>query len=186
VTLVVHNTPYADVVDTEDDLQPLVFSVYHDGTRAVRLVAAAMASAEFIGATADLAVPPHGVTSTELADTLVREHGLAFATAHRLAARLVAAQSEGSAERPGALLARIATKTLGRPIDYSDERLAEILGAGHFVAVRETLGGPAAPVTARAMAESRQRLASDMAMAQALRDKLASARDTLRERSGAL
>ena len=30
-----HNTPFGDIVDTEDDLQPLVFSVFHDATRAV-------------------------------------------------------------------------------------------------------------------------------------------------------
>src|SRR6266567_4687522 len=43
----VHNTPFGDIVDTEDDLQPLVFSMFRDATRAVRLVAAALATAEF-------------------------------------------------------------------------------------------------------------------------------------------
>src|SRR5436190_11306434 len=47
IVLTVHNTPFGDIVDTEDDLQPLVFSMFRDATRAVRLVAAAMASAEF-------------------------------------------------------------------------------------------------------------------------------------------
>ena len=43
----VHNTPFGDIVDTEDDLQPLVFSMFRDATRAVKLVAAAMTTAEF-------------------------------------------------------------------------------------------------------------------------------------------
>ena len=43
----VHNTPFGDIVDTEDDLQPLVASAFKDATRAVALVAAAMAAAEF-------------------------------------------------------------------------------------------------------------------------------------------
>ena len=34
--------PFGDIVDTEDDLQPLVSSMFRDATRAVRLVAAAM------------------------------------------------------------------------------------------------------------------------------------------------
>ena len=38
----VHNTPFGDIVDTEDDLQPLVASMFRDATRAVTLVAAAM------------------------------------------------------------------------------------------------------------------------------------------------
>jgi len=37
-----HNTPFGDIVDTEDDLQPLVFAMFRDATRAVKLVAAAM------------------------------------------------------------------------------------------------------------------------------------------------
>ena len=37
---VVHNTPFGDIVDTEDDLQPLVASMFRDAMRAVTLVAA--------------------------------------------------------------------------------------------------------------------------------------------------
>src|SRR4029453_14691621 len=47
LVLAVHNTPFGDIVDTEDDLQPLVWRMFADAARAVSLVAAAMASAEF-------------------------------------------------------------------------------------------------------------------------------------------
>src|SRR5205807_9840625 len=43
----VHNTPFGDIVDTEDDLQPLVFSMFRDATRAATLPAAAMRTAVF-------------------------------------------------------------------------------------------------------------------------------------------
>src|SRR5262245_29920593 len=43
----VHNTPFGDIVDTEDDLQPLVRAMYRDATRAAALLAAAIATAEF-------------------------------------------------------------------------------------------------------------------------------------------
>ena len=48
IVTAVHNTPFGDIVDTEDDLQPLVFAVFRrrDAGRC-RLVAAAMATAEF-------------------------------------------------------------------------------------------------------------------------------------------
>ena len=52
IVLTVHNTPFGDIVDTEDDLQPLVFAMFRDATRAVQLVAAAMATAEFDAARA--------------------------------------------------------------------------------------------------------------------------------------
>jgi argininosuccinate lyase len=45
IMLAVHNTPFGDIVDTEDDLQPLVFSMFKDAARAVRLVGAAMETA---------------------------------------------------------------------------------------------------------------------------------------------
>ena len=44
ILLTVHNTPFGDIVDTEDDLQPLVFVDVQRRDRAVRLVAAAMAT----------------------------------------------------------------------------------------------------------------------------------------------
>ena len=40
--LTAHNTPFGDIVDTEDDLQPLVAQMFKDAARAVSLVAAAM------------------------------------------------------------------------------------------------------------------------------------------------
>src|SRR5688572_923605 len=46
ILVAVHNTPFGDVVDTEDDLQPLVASMFRDARRAVVLVAAAMRSEE--------------------------------------------------------------------------------------------------------------------------------------------
>ena len=47
ITTTVHNTPFGDIVDTEDDLQPLVASMFRDATRMVTLVAAAMRLADF-------------------------------------------------------------------------------------------------------------------------------------------
>ena len=35
IALAVHNTPFGDIVDTEDDLQPLVASMFRDALRAV-------------------------------------------------------------------------------------------------------------------------------------------------------
>ncbi|HEY7057642.1 MAG TPA: lyase family protein, partial [Vicinamibacterales bacterium] len=42
IQLTVHNTPFGDIVDTEDDLQPLVVEMFRNASRAVALVAAAM------------------------------------------------------------------------------------------------------------------------------------------------
>src|SRR5882724_9386876 len=89
IVMAVHNTPFGDIVDTEDDLQPLVFAMFRDATRAVRLVAAALTTAEFDAARLEARAGDGWTTLTELADTLVRDHGLPFNTAHAIAARLV-------------------------------------------------------------------------------------------------
>src|SRR5215831_9476055 len=68
-----HNTPFGDIVDSEDDLQPLLFTMFTDCRRALRLLAAAMARACFDTARLNSQAGANFLTATELADTLVRE-----------------------------------------------------------------------------------------------------------------
>ena len=90
IVLSVHNTPFGDIVDTEDDLQPLVTSMFKDANRAMRLVAAAMAPAQFDRARLAARAELGWITVTELADTLARDHGVPFKTSHSIAVRFVA------------------------------------------------------------------------------------------------
>jgi argininosuccinate lyase len=162
ITLAVHNTPFGDIVDTEDDLQPLVFSMFRDAMRAVNLVAAAMATAEFDAVKLEARAADGWTTLTELADTLVRDHQLPFRLAHGISARLITAR-EREPQRPLAeLLAEASQALLGKPITYSDAALATILSPRHFVEVRRTLGGPAPDVTTAAIAVSRAQLQADL------------------------
>ncbi len=156
-----HNTPFGDIVDTEDDIQPLVAQTFKDAARAVSLVAAAMAGAEFdVDKLAERA-GEHWITVTELADTLVRDHGLSFKSAHSICARLIAAKRANPQAPLAATLRDVAQAVIGKPIDYSEAQLAHILSPAHFVDVRKTRGGPAPSETLRAIAESREALAVD-------------------------
>jgi argininosuccinate lyase len=161
ILITVHNTPFGDIVDSEDDLQPLVFSMFRDGMRAVKLVAAAMGTAEFDAAALEARAGDGWTTLTELADTLVREHRLPFKTAHAIAARLIAARQRHPDRALSQLVADASADVLGAPLSYSDARLAEILSPRNFVAVRRTHGGPAPEETARAAAASSGQLAAD-------------------------
>src|SRR5439155_2392225 len=135
IVTAVHNTPFGDIVDTEDDLQPLVFSMFRDAIRAVKLVAAAIGSAEFDAARLEAKAAEGWTTLTELADTFVRDHGLPFRTAHAVAARLMTL-TEGDSEKPlSAALADASRELVGRALSYSDGVLAEILSPRHFVRV---------------------------------------------------
>jgi argininosuccinate lyase len=161
VMLAVHNTPFGDIVDTEDDLQPLVHAAFGDAERSTRLVAAALAEASFdVGAMARRA-GEGWITVTELADTLTRDQGLPFRRSHAIAAGLVEAH-RATPDRPLAdLLAAVSGDVLGTPIILTEARLRDVLSPRHFVAVRRTLGGPAPERTTEAIAAADTRLSDD-------------------------
>ena len=186
IVTTVHNTPFGDVVDTEDDLQPLVASMFRDAVRAVRLVAAAMQTAEFDPVRLEARAGEGGTTLTELADTLARDHDLPFVTAHAIAGKVLKARVENPESNLSAVLAGAAMHTVGRPLLYSDEDLRRILSARHFVNVRTTLGGPAPSETGRALKESVALLDQHHAWLTERRSALAAAESRLRERSAAL
>jgi argininosuccinate lyase len=113
-------------------------------------------------------------TLTELADVLVRDHGLPFRTAHQIVARLVPAQQRqlsgrdaksgdggGAPRQLAERLAEVSAEVLGSPLKYSDTALAEILSPTHFVRVRRTPGGPAPEETAQAVLLSLAELEAD-------------------------
>ena len=114
IATAVHNTPFGDIVDTEDDLQPLVASMFSDATRAVTLVAAAMRGARVRRRRGSRErAGEGGMTVTELADTLVRDHGLPFSSAHAIASRPVQARTGTRARRSPTALAKVSRAILG-------------------------------------------------------------------------
>ena len=106
-----HNTPFGDVNDSEDDLQPLVFTMFADARRALRLLAGALGTAQVDRALMADRARRDFLTVTELADTLVRREGLSFREAHALVAKAVqacgthddAADHRRDAAAPGAV-----------------------------------------------------------------------------------
>jgi argininosuccinate lyase len=186
IVTAVHNTPFGDIVDTEDDLQPLVFAMFRDATRTVKLVGAAMTTAEFDAARLEARAADGWTTLTELADTLVRDDGLPFKSAHAIASRLIVARQRDQKRPLSELLAEASREVLGSPLAYSDARLTEILSPRHFVNVRKTFGGPAPEETARAAKASHQQLEADDAWWTNATNALADAERKLMERAALL
>src|SRR5688572_2202371 len=180
IQLAIHNTPFGDIVDTEDDLQPLVMAAFADSTRAVRLVAAALESACFDAARMAQRASESWITVTELADTLTRDHALPFRVSHAIAGRFsVEAQKQPHDQWP-AVLAQVVSEESGARIDYSAEQLAQILSPAHFVEVRRTPGGPNPELVAAAIRASRDRLAADQGRLKARLEKLKRAEEELK------
>jgi argininosuccinate lyase len=185
VIQVVHNTPFGDIVDTEDDLQPVVFSAFRDATRAIRLLDAAVRTVEFDVRTLEDRASRGWITLTELADTLVRDHAVSFKTAHEIASRLQHVAETGG--RPLAdALAEVSEQVTGTPVRYSESDLARILSPRHFVEVRSARGGPAPEETKRALEEAGIALEADTRWTAGARASLAAAAARLRDRSARL
>ena len=172
ISMAVHNTPFGDIVDTEDDLQPLTASAFKDATRAVSLVASAMTDADFNVALMRARATQNGVSITELADTLAREHGLPFKFGHAIAAKMVAGMQQSTPAPLSQLLRDASTEVCGREIAIDETALATLLSPEHFIAVRKTLGGPSPEITKAALAAARKLLDADRATSNALRAKL--------------
>jgi argininosuccinate lyase len=151
-----HNTPFGDINDSEDPLQPLVHSTFADAKRAVRLLGAVVAAIEVDVIALRRKAAGSCLTMTELADTLVREEGLSFKVAHRLVAQTIKRLPQAG-EAPDAVaetLMEVARETLGRRLRASAGRLAAALDPLHFVSVRTVAGGPAPETVKRFLAEA--------------------------------
>ncbi len=185
VMTAVHNTPFGDINDTEDDLQPLVFSMFKDAFRAVRIVAAALRTAEFDAATA------RGTRRRRL-DDADRTGRYARARAghsvqrrpRNLGAASLRRGSRIRAKPLAAILADESAQVLPAPLVYTEGALEQILSPRHFVMVRRTYGGPAPDETRRAAAVSNAKLDADQAWLDEATDALARAQQRLARESG--
>jgi argininosuccinate lyase len=175
----VHNTPFGDINDVEDDLQPLSFGATRDADRAVSLLGHALEAAEFnLGLLRERA-EDNFITVTELADTIVREDGLPFSAAHGIAANAVAAAIDGDGVITHGILQAAAESVIGRPLSLDAEDVDRAMSAEHFVNVRDVYGGPAPEETRGALEEQREAEMVSAAWRAAAGERLAAAADRL-------
>lgn len=133
-----HNTPFGDIVDSEDDLMPLVFLAFEDASRMLELVSAALQSATFDRELMRSRAGARFLTVTELADALVRNEGLSFREAHGIVAAAVQSGDDSHTRIVGDVLT-----ALGPSARSSRDQLLQALDPLAFVEVRSITGGPA-------------------------------------------
>ncbi len=141
-----HNTPFGDIVDTEDDLQPYLWRALGTAAGSYRLLAAVTGTME-VNEDLLLERARSGYsTVTELADTLVREGGVSFKDAHAIVSSVVGlAESEGVGAggiSPG-FVDRAAEGVIGRPLGLGEDLISRALDPVRFVEIRTLPGGPA-------------------------------------------
>jgi argininosuccinate lyase len=180
-----HNTPFGDINDSEDDLQPLIALMFEDARRAARLFAGALASASFNREQLRHRAGRRFLTVTELADTLVRSAGLSFRQAHQLVARTVSACGED--DRTETILEALeaaAVAVLGSPLAVKESELRTALDPEHFVRIRKIAGGPAPEPMEAALRTATERQALHEAWIEQRSKQLATCRARLREAVG--
>lgn len=180
-----HNTPFGDIVDSEDDLQPLVFAMTSDAQRSLRLFAGLMTDCGIDVELLDRRAHDDFLTVTELADTLVRGEGLSFHAAHRLVSEAVRALNGQYSQEPMVdsvqLLAR---KHLGRDLYTQRQELLCALDPRWFVSIRRIPGGPAREPVESALRLAEASLAETNAWVETKRNLLAAYPERIRlERS---
>lgn len=157
-----HNTPFADMNDAEDPLQPEAYHALEDGEHAVQLLSAALAEATFRLDRMAKAAEGSFLTVTELADTLVRESGMSFHEAHGIVSRAVRSLPDGYDR--DALAKFVETELAAWPeraANVSSEKVLTALSAANFVAVRRVPGGPALEALQPEIARARHQLQRD-------------------------
>jgi argininosuccinate lyase len=176
-----HNTPFTDINDAEDDLQPLVYSAFEDAHRSLELFAGILAEVDFDTAKMAIAAGGSFLTVTELADTLVRSTGMSFRIAHEIV-------SQGVKELDGHYDAQKMAGAVERILAVSHPEysipdplvLRQALQAAHFVALRRIPGGPAPEALEPEIHRAQQQLGADRVWLQDALNRLESARQRVR------
>lgn len=157
-----HNTPFTDINDSEDDLQPMVYNAFVDAERALLLLSGVLEEIEFLTGHMEKMANANFLTVTELADTLVRETGMSFRTAHEIVSKSVKGQhgafdADRMANEVEGIL-RTEHKEFAMP---DTVLLRKALDAEHFVDLRTVPGGPALSALEPAIEHSRDLLQKD-------------------------
>ena len=183
------NTPFADMNDSEGEVQAAGYAAFDAAGRALRLLAGLLGDCRIDeAAVADL-MDRSCLTITELADSLVRLEDLSFRQAHDVAGR-VSRHVVASGGRMSALgfdaFAEVFREAVGRPTDVDAETFAQIVSPQHFVSVRERFGGPGPQSMAASLARYRHGLDEARAALQARHTRRERAANLRAERVAAL
>ncbi|WP_246218389.1 lyase family protein [Litoribacterium kuwaitense] len=151
----IHNTPYGDINDTEDDMQPHLYNGFKKALRVLKLMRAVTVTMDFQTERAYDQAKKNMITITELADVLARDYGISFRKAHHKAS-VIAKMADKEAKE----LYEIPLQQIN---DWLDMQLTardweEIIDPTFFVKRRNRTGGPN-PEVVRAMIAKRKQKA---------------------------
>ncbi|MFJ7951915.1 argininosuccinate lyase [Lysinibacillus sp. NPDC096418] len=153
VLQMVHNTPFGDIVDTEDDMQPYLWRAIDRLIGIYKLFGSLVVTMDVNKKKLLNRAENSFANVTELADTLVRSEGISFRQAHSIVSKcikvLLAHGEESLASLTWGLANTQSKLVTGKTLMISEEDFYNALKPEFFVGIRTLLGGPA-PVTMQA------------------------------------
>jgi argininosuccinate lyase len=179
-----HNIPYGDTQDIEDEIEPTLFAGIDTAGDIVKLYQVVFETLTLNVAHLRQEAAAGFTTVTELADTLVREAGLPFRTAHHLVSQLVQQANAEGLDTDGIdtrLLDTISEQLLGAPLGLAPALLEQALDPVSFVERRSGLGGAAPQATAAVLEAQTAALVQDRSQLQLEERRLNEARAHLQQ-----
>jgi argininosuccinate lyase len=145
VLLMLHNTPFGDIVDTEDDMQPYMWRAIHKLQGIYHLLSSVLITMEVNKEKLLNRAKESFANVTELADSIVRNDKLSFRQAHQVVSLVVKELVQN--EQPLSsltldLLNKHAIKVVGRELKLTQDQLNKSINPIYFVHVRVLEGGP--------------------------------------------
>ncbi|XJZ27243.1 argininosuccinate lyase [Bacillota bacterium Lsc_1132] len=165
VLQMLHNTPYGDINDTEDDLQPYLWKGLSLIDQVFRLAKAVMGTIEVNEEILKRRAKESFATVTELADTLFRETHIPFRIAHEITSRVVKlAMLRGfnAMQVTSLLVDEAAESVIGHVLNLPEEIIRTAMDPEHFIKIRSLPGGTAPEEIKRGITERKKQLRSDM------------------------
>ena len=184
VFTVSHNTPYGDIVDSEEDLQPHLYDAITYCSRALEVMGNAFMTMTINKDYLRKRAVEGFITVTELADTLVREEGLSFRLAHHLTSRIVKTlyhQGLNVEDLNQEMVSQLAKEVLGKDLELTDADLRKALDPVHFIEIRDRIGGPAKKETTRMFEERLENYQVQVNETKKIREKYKNAHRELNE-----
>lgn len=148
VLTMIHNTPFGDIVDTEDDLQPFIWKAIDRLIGIYQLFGSVVLTMEVNKDKLATRAEESFANVTELADTLVRVEGITFKQAHKIVSncvdKLIASGEESLKTLTWKLANEQANKILNKDLIITEQDFYVALSPQNFINVRTTFGGPSA------------------------------------------
>ncbi|PEZ67092.1 argininosuccinate lyase [Bacillus anthracis] len=139
----IHNTPFGDIVDTEDDLQPYLYKGIEKTIRVFSIMNAVIRTMKVEEETLKNRSYKHAITITDFADVLTKKHEIPFRQAHHAASAIANMLLEQKKELHELHFEEVNLYLQENlKVRLLEEEWKEIISPEAFIQKRNVYGGP--------------------------------------------